>query len=96
MPDRSDLTARSRQREATTDLLALLAAHEATDPEVMAVRGKLALATAQAGDIDEAYYQVDELIKDAERGYPDGHQVRKDAQTVLESVQRAVGHTPDR
>ena len=34
----------------------------------MAVRGELALATAAAGHLEDAWYQAEELVKDAQRG----------------------------
>lgn len=103
MPDRSSLSpaseptgrsAQERRRAATSALLALLASRDGIDPEVMTARGELARATAACGEADEAYYQVDELIKDAERHFAEGHPVRAEAHAVLADV-RAALETPD-
>lgn len=57
-----------RVHDATRRLLDLLEHGEATSEEAMAVRGELALATAAAGHLEDAWYQAEELVKDAQRG----------------------------
>ena len=57
-----------RVHDATRRLLELLEGGESTTDEAMAVRGELALATAETGHLEDAWYQAEELVKDAQRG----------------------------
>ncbi|MDO5661205.1 MAG: hypothetical protein Q4G40_00795 [Brachybacterium sp.] len=56
-----------RMRGAYTSLAALLVRQEGTDPEVMTARAELALACAEAGELEDAVFQADQLVGDAER-----------------------------
>lgn len=56
-----------RVHDATRRLLDLLEHGEATSVEALELRIELALATAQAGHLEDAFYQADELLKDAQR-----------------------------
>ena len=50
-------------------LLRLLEDHDPADVEVVEVRARLAVAVAEAGQLEEAVYQADELVKDAQRAH---------------------------
>lgn len=67
MPGARTPDAEAQVGEGYSRLLGLLADHEPTDPAVVDVRARQAVAVARAGRLDEALYQVDELVKDAER-----------------------------
>ncbi len=56
-----------RVHDATRRLLTLLEEGEATSLEALALRAELAEVTAEAGHLEDAFYQADELLKDAQR-----------------------------
>ena len=58
-------TPAERVRDTTRRLLTLLEEGESTTPEAITLRAELAEATAEAGQLEDAYYQADELLKDA-------------------------------
>src|SRR5699024_6842760 len=51
-----------RVHEATRRLLDLLEHGESLSPEAIELRCELAVATAEAGHLDDSYYQVEELL----------------------------------
>ncbi|WP_114853503.1 hypothetical protein [Brachybacterium sp. YJGR34] len=83
-------TPQQRVHDATRRLLDLLESGESLTPEAIALRSELAEATAEAGHLDDAYYQVEELHKDAVRHYGPDHEAVRRARAALEAV-KAVG-----
>ncbi|WP_422115604.1 hypothetical protein [Brachybacterium sp. UNK5269] len=67
-------TPQQRVHDATRRLLDLLAVGEPLAPEAIELRAELAEATAEAGHLDDAYYQVEELLKDAQRHHGPDHE----------------------
>lgn len=97
MPDRPALTPESAPRadeqmpsgDGSTRLIALLERHEPTDPAVVEARAALAVDVARAGRLDEALYQVDELVKDCLRAHGPDHAavaVAEDAQATVRAL----------
>ncbi len=99
MPDRDPVTEQSssavepgeRMRRAYAALPALLERHEPTDAVVMAARMELAEACAEAGELESALYQADELVKDAERAVGPEHGTTAQAREVVRRIRRAAG-----
>ncbi|MCT1775974.1 hypothetical protein [Brachybacterium sp. p3-SID957] len=85
-------TPAQRVHEATLALLNLLeSGEEATTAEAIELRCELAEATAAAGHLGDAFYQADELLKDAQRGYrPEDPAISRVRRTVaaVEDVAR--------
>lgn len=79
-----------RIHDATRRLLDLLETGESLSPEAIELRSELAEATAEAGHLDDAYYQVEELHKDAQREYGPDHEAVTRARAAVEAV-RAIG-----
>lgn len=79
-----------RVHEATRRLLDLLEHGESLSPEAIELRSELAEATAEAGHLDDAYYQVEELVKDAQREHGPDHEAVVRAREALEAV-REIG-----
>lgn len=85
-------TPAERVRDTTRRLLTLLEEGESTTPEAITLRAELAEATAEAGQLEDAFYQADELLKDAQREYAEGHAAitrSREAVTVVETIARA-------
>ena len=85
-------TPQQRVHDATLDLLE----HgESLTPEAIELRAELAEATAEAGHLDDAYYQVEELLKDAQRHHGPDHEAVTRSRAAVEAVReigmRAVG-----
>lgn len=87
-------TPAQRVHDATLALLNLLeTGEEATTAEAIALRCELAEATAAAGHLEDAFYQADELLKDAQREHgPDAAVVTRVRETVaaVEEAARAA------
>ncbi|MGO1284485.1 MAG: hypothetical protein ACTHUU_05145 [Brachybacterium sp.] len=83
-------TPQQRIHDATRRLLDLLEHGESLTPEAIELRSELAEATAEAGHLDDAYYQVEELLKDAQRHHGPDHESVTRARAAVEAV-RAIG-----
>lgn len=83
-------TPQQRVHEATRRLLDLLEHGESLSPEAIELRCELAVATAEAGHLDDSYYQVEELLKDARREHGPDHPSVARAVEAVEAV-RAIG-----
>ena len=83
-------TPQKRVHEATRRLLDLLEHGESLSPEAIELRCELAVATAEAGHLDDSYYQVEELLEDARREHGPDHPSTARAREAVESV-RAIG-----
>lgn len=83
-------TPQQRVHDATRSLLALLEHGESLSPEAIALRCELAEATAEAGHLDDAYYQVEELLRDARREHGPDHPAVARARAAVEAV-REIG-----
>lgn len=83
-------TPQQRVHDATRRLLDLLEHGESLTPEAIELRSELAEATAEAGHLDDAYYQVEELLKDAQRHHGPDHESVARARAAVEAV-RAIG-----
>lgn len=83
-------TPQQRVHDATRALLDLLEHGESLSPEAIELRSELAEATAEAGHLDDAYYQVEELAKDALREHGPDHPASLRAQRALDTV-TAIG-----
>lgn len=76
-------TPQARMHALTLELLGLLEQEEATSARALELRGALAEATAEAGRLEDAFYQADELLKDAQREHgPDAAEVSRARETV--------------
>ncbi|MEE1650840.1 hypothetical protein V1260_08550 [Brachybacterium sp. J144] len=84
-------TPQERLHEATRRLLDLLEAGEATTAETLAVREELARATADLGHLQDAWYQVDELRKDALRTHGPDHPVVASARALQADIEERAG-----
>lgn len=80
-------TPAERVHDATRRLLTLLEEGESTTPEAIALRAELAEATAEAGQLEDAYYQADELLKDARREHGEEHEATARARAAVETVE---------
>jgi len=83
-------TPQQRVHDTTRRLLELLEHGESLSPEAIELRCELAVATAEAGHLDDAYYQVEELLKDARREHGPDHPAAARAREAVEAV-RALG-----
>lgn len=83
-------TPQQRVHDVTRRLLELLEHGESLTPEAIELRSELAEATAEDGHLDEAYYQVEELFKDAQRHHGPDHESVARARAALEAV-REIG-----
>lgn len=81
-------TPQQRVREITRALLDQLASGEPLGAEAIELRAQLAEATAEAGRLEDAYYQVEELLKDAQRH--GDHEAVLRARAAVQAV-RAIG-----
>ena len=91
-------TPQQRIHDATRRLLDLLENGESVTPEAIELRSELAEATAEAGHLDDSYYQVEELLKDARREHGPDHESVTRARAAVEAVReigmRAAGEGP--
>ena len=83
-------TPQERVHDTTRRLLDLLEHGESLSPEAIELRAELAEATAEAGHLDDSYYQVEELVKDARREHGPDHPAVLRAVEAVETV-RAIG-----
>lgn len=83
-------TPQQRVHDATRRLLDLLEHGESLSPEAIELRCELAEATAEAGHLDDSYYQVEELLKDAQRHHGPDHAAVVRARQAVEAV-REIG-----
>ncbi|MGP9681518.1 hypothetical protein [Brachybacterium sp. AOP3-A1-3] len=91
-------TPQQRVHDTTRRLLELLASDDshtpAVIPEAIALRTELAVATAEAGHLEDAFVQVDELLKDTQREHGREHElvgpVRAAVSRVETLAQRAL------
>lgn len=83
-------TSQQRVHDATRRLLDLLEHGESLTPEAIELRAELAEATAEAGHLDDAYYQVEELLKDAQRHHGPDHEAVTRSRAAVEAV-REIG-----
>lgn len=74
--------------ELSRRLIALLEQGEPTGSEAIALRGELAVATARDGQLEDAFFQADELLKDAQRERGPEHADVDAARAVLDEVER--------
>lgn len=88
-------TPQQRVRDATLALLNLLSTgEEATTAEAIELRCQLAEAMAVAGHLEDAFYQADELLKDAQREYrPDDPAIARVRRTVS-AIEEAAREDP--
>lgn len=88
-------TPQQRVHDATRELLGLLETGDSTSARALAIRADLAVATAEAGQHEDAFFQADELVKDALREHgPDAEEVagaREAAARVEQIVRAALG-----
>lgn len=80
-------TPQERVHEATRNLLDLLESGEATSVEAIGLRIELAEATAAAGQFEDALYQADELLKDAQREHGPDHPTADEARRLVAHVE---------
>ncbi|HIY24462.1 MAG TPA: hypothetical protein H9837_09200 [Candidatus Brachybacterium merdigallinarum] len=80
-------TPQQRIHEATRALLDLLESGESLSPEAIELRAELAEATAEAGHLEDAFYQVDELLKDAQREHEPDHPAVTRARAAVDAVE---------
>lgn len=66
-------TPQQRVHQATRRLLDLLETGDGISAEAIELRAELAEATAAADHLEDAFYQADELLKDALREYGPEH-----------------------
>ncbi|GAA4522082.1 hypothetical protein GCM10023160_09920 [Brachybacterium paraconglomeratum] len=83
-------TPQQRVHDTTRRLLDLLEHGESLTPEAIELRAELAEATAEAGHLDDAYYQVEELLKDSQRHHGPDHEAVTRSRAAVEAV-RAIG-----
>ena len=83
-------TPAERVHDATRRLLVLLENGESVRPEAIALRAELAEATAETGQLEDAYYQVDELVKDARREHGEEHEAVQRARAAAARVEEIV------
>lgn len=80
-------TPAERVRDTTRRLLTLLEEGESTTPEAITLRAELAEATAETGQLEDAYYQADELLKDARREHGEDHEAVERARAAVTAVE---------
>lgn len=78
--------AEARVRAAYAALPALLMRHEATEDAVLRARLDLGAACADAGRLEDAVQQVDELVKDCLRTHGEEHPLSREARALEASV----------
>ena len=92
-------TPQQRVHEATRRLLDLLETGDSISAEAIELRAELAEATAAAGHLDDAFYQADELLKDARRVYGPGHaafeRCRRSAAAIEDLARTRLAGTAD-
>lgn len=92
-------TPQQRIHEATLRLLELLETGDTISPDAIALRAELAEATAETGHLDDAFYQADELFKDAQREYGAEHAALtrcRQTAAAIDAIARAkAGGVPD-
>lgn len=81
-------TPQQRIHEATRRLLDLLSSGDPLSSEAVELRAELGEATAEAGHLEDAFYQVDELLKDAQREYGPDHENVTRAREVIAVVEQ--------
>lgn len=80
--------------ETTLALLALLDdGEDAASERAIDVRARLARATADAGRLEDALYQADELLKDARRAHGEDAEATATARAALAHVEAALPST---
>ena len=80
-------TPAERVHDATRRLLVLLEDGQSLTPEAIALRAELAEATAEAGHLEDAFYQADELVKDARREHGEDHEAVARARAAVTAVE---------
>jgi hypothetical protein len=81
-------TPQQRVHDATRRLLDLLEHGESLTPEAIDLRIELAEATADAGHLEDAFYQLDELLKDAQREHGPDHATVARVREVIAVVEQ--------
>lgn len=89
MPATGDPEAVERMHAAYAALPALLERAEPGEVEVLDARIDLARACAEAGALDDAAYQIDEVVKDALRVHGAAHPVTARAREVEARIHQA-------
>ena len=88
-------TPQQRVHDATLTLLNLLSTgEEATTAEAIELRCELAEATAVAGHLEDAFYQADELLKDAQREYRPEDPVIARVRRTVSAIEEAAREDP--
>lgn len=80
-------TPQQRVHDATLRLLELLEHGESVTPRAIELRAELAVATAETGQLEDAFYQVDELLKDAQREHGPDHEVVPRVRAAVDQVE---------
>ena len=83
-------TPQQRVHDATRRLLDLLEHGESLSAEAIELRCELAEATAESGHLEDAYYQVEELAKDARREHGEEHEAVQRARAAAARVEEIV------
>ena len=86
-------TPQQRVHHATRRLLDLLENGESLTPEAIELRAELAEATAEAGHLEDAFYQVDELLKDSQREHGPDHEVVARARAAVAAIEEIARRT---
>lgn len=89
----SSSTPQQRVHESTRRLLDLLETGDAISAEAIELRAELAEATAEAGHVDDAFYQADELFKDVQRQYGPDHAAIARCQQVADVIEAIAGQS---
>ena len=84
-------TPAERVHDATRRLLDLLEHGESTTSDAIVLRAELAEATAESGHLEDAFYQVDELLKDARREHGEDHEAVRRARAAVAAVEEIAG-----
>ncbi|MGP5079389.1 hypothetical protein ACTXKZ_15170 [Brachybacterium alimentarium] len=80
-------TPHERVDDATRRLLDLLERGESLSLEAVDLRAELAVATAESGQLEDAFFQVDELLKDAQREHGPEHDVVSRVRSAVAEVE---------
>ncbi|GAA1491122.1 hypothetical protein [Brachybacterium sacelli] len=80
-------TPQQRVHDATRRLLDLLESGQSLTPEAIELRAELAEATAEARHLEDAFYQAEELLKDAQREHGPDHQAVTRARAARAAVE---------
>ena len=83
-------TPQQRVHDATRRLLDLLEHGESLSAEAIELRCEFAEATAESGHLEDAYYQVEELAKDARREHGPDHPLAQRTREAVDAV-TAIG-----